>query len=61
MYVGKYEKVDYEKLLREYEKNQEVESIRYYMKYILIGIGIVVLVILIAFIICACITGGRYE
>lgn len=61
MYVGKHEKVDYEKLLREYEKNQEVESIRYYMKYILIGIGIVVLVILIAFMICACITGGRYE
>ena len=28
MYVGKHEKVDYEKLLREYEKNQEVESVR---------------------------------
>lgn len=59
MYVGKHQKIDYEKLLKEYEKNQEIESVRYYMKYILIGIGIVVITIILAFLICACILAGR--
>lgn len=61
MYVGKHEKVDYEKLLREYEKNREVESVRGVLKYMAAGIIIVIIVVLIAFMICACITGGRYE
>lgn len=59
MYVGKYEKVDYEKLLREYEKNQEVESVRGVLKYMAAGIIIVIITVIIAFLICACILAGR--
>lgn len=59
MYVGKHEKVDYEKLLREYEKNQEVESVRGVLKYMAAGIIITIIVVLLAFLICACILAGR--
>ena len=59
MYVGKHEKVDYEKLLREYEKNQEVESVRGVLKYMAVGIIITIIVVLLAFLICACILAGR--
>ena len=59
MYVGKHQKVDYEKLLREYEKNQEVESVRGVLKYMAAGIIITIIVVLLAFLICACILAGR--
>lgn len=59
MYVGKHEKIDNEKLLREYEKNQEVESVRDVLKYMAAGIIIVIIVVLLAFLICACILAGR--
>ena len=59
MYVGKHKKVDYEKLLREYEKNQEVESVRGVLKYMAAGIIITIIVVLLAFLICACILAGR--
>jgi len=59
MYVGKHQKIDNEKLLREYEKNQEVESVRGVLKYIAAGIIITIIVVLLAFLICACILAGR--
>lgn len=59
MYVGKHEKIDYEKLLKEYEKNQEVESVRGVLKYMVAGIIITIIVVLVAFLICACILAGR--
>lgn len=59
MYVGKHQKIDNEKLLREYEKNQEVESVRGVLKYMAAGIIITIIVVLLAFLICACILAGR--
>ena len=59
MYVGKHQKIDNEKLLREYEKNQEVESVRGVLKYMAAGIVITIFVVLLAFLICACILAGR--
>ena len=59
MYVGKHQKIDNEKLLREYEKNQEVESVRGVLKYMAAGIIITIVVVLLAFLICACILAGR--
>ena len=46
MYQGKHtQKIDNEKLLREYEKNQDKEGAKNMLYYILIGLGIITIVI----------------